>query len=73
MQIAERIKQLGPWDTVLPNHAYMGPRDLFEVEKELATRGNGTHPAVYGAAKVSVWLDGIVKAASEKLAHETRQ
>jgi metallo-beta-lactamase class B len=69
----ERLKQLGRWDTVLPNHAYMAPRDLFEVEKELANRGNGPHPAVFGAAKVNAWLDGIVKAASEKLAYETKK
>ena len=67
-----RLKQLGPWETVLPNHAYMGPRDLFAVEKDLATRGNASHPAVYGSAKIDAWLDQIMKAAGEKLAYEQK-
>jgi metallo-beta-lactamase class B len=67
-----RLKELGPWETVLPNHAYMGPRDLFEIEKDLGKRGNSPHPAVYGPEKINVWLDGIVKAASEKLAYEKK-
>jgi metallo-beta-lactamase class B len=66
----ERLKQLGPFDTVLPNHAYMAPRDLFDVEKELKARGTGPHPAVFGAAKIKAWLDQIIAAANQKLAHE---
>jgi glyoxylase-like metal-dependent hydrolase (beta-lactamase superfamily II) len=68
-----RLKQLGPWDTILANHAYMGPRDLFEVEKDLKTRGSGPHPAVFGAAKSDAWFDQIISAASQKQTYEQQQ
>lgn len=66
----ERLKTLGPFDTVLPNHAYMGPRDLFEVEKELAKRGAGWHPAAYGPQRINAWIDQILNAARQKLDYE---
>jgi metallo-beta-lactamase class B len=66
----ERLKTLGPFDTVLPNHAYMGPRDLFDVEKELKTRGAGWHPAAYGPQRINAWIDQILNAARQKLDYE---
>jgi metallo-beta-lactamase class B len=66
----QRLKTLGPFDTVLPNHAYMAPRDLFEVEKDLKSRAGGAHAAVFGAERINAWLDQIISAASQKLAFE---
>jgi len=68
----ERLQQLGQWDTILANHAYMGPRDLFDVEKDLKTRGSAPHPAVFGAASINAWFDHILKAASDKQAYEQK-
>ncbi|MSU65037.1 MAG: MBL fold metallo-hydrolase [Opitutus sp.] len=68
----ERLKQLGPWDTILANHAYMGPRDLFAVEKDLKVRGNSQHPGVFGAASINAWFDHILKASNEKQAFELK-
>ena len=42
-----RLKTLGPFQVWLPNHPWMAlPRDLEEIEKAMATRGQGAHPAV---------------------------
>ncbi len=67
----ERLKQLGPWDVVLGNHPFLSPNDLeLDVEKNLATRGDGPHPAVVGPEKINLWFDAILKVANEKLAME---
>jgi metallo-beta-lactamase class B len=67
----ERLKQLGPWDVILGNHPFLMPRDLEQdVEKDLATRGNGPHPAVVGAAKINEWFDQVLKVVNEKLVSE---
>lgn len=67
----ERLKQLGPWDVVLGNHPFLAPKDIeLDVEKNLATRGNGPHPAIVGPAMIDEWFDTILKVANEKLAME---
>lgn len=67
----ERLKRLGPWDVALGNHPFLMPRDLeLDVEKDLATRRKGPHPAIVGAAKINEWFDAIIKVANEKLATE---
>jgi len=66
----ERLKELGPFQTVLPNHAYMGPRDLFDVERDLAAGVPDGHPAGYGPKRINAWFDQILDAARQKLAYE---
>jgi hypothetical protein len=67
----QRLKQLGPWDVVLGNHPFLSPVDMeLDVEKNLATRGNGPHPALVGPAKINEWFDAVIKLANEKLALE---
>jgi len=73
LRSTERLKQLGPWDFLLTNHpGMMVPRELAEIEKALATRGNGPHPAMVGAAKINEWFDAVIKVAREKLAAEQK-
>jgi metallo-beta-lactamase class B len=67
----DRLKQLGPWDTELPNHPWLGPRDMAEVEKDLARRGSGPNPALFGAASIRAFFDAVGKVAREKLAAES--
>jgi metallo-beta-lactamase class B len=64
----ERTKQLGPWDAMLGNHPWLMPVYLGDVQKALATRGQGVHPAALGAAKNNEWLDSVIKVTKEKLA-----
>lgn len=66
----ERLKQLGPWDVVLSNHPFLMPRDLADIEKDLAKRGQGPHPAVLGPQKINAWFDAVLKTTHEKLAAE---
>ena len=64
----ERLKQLGPWDAMLGNHPWLMPVYLGDVEKGLAGRGRGAHPAAPGAAKNNEWLDSVIKVTKDKLA-----
>lgn len=67
----ERLKRLGPWDVIFGNHPFLMPRDLeHEIEKDLATRGNGPHPAVVGPARIDEWFDAVLKVVREKQATE---
>jgi metallo-beta-lactamase class B len=66
----EKIKKLGPWDVLFGNHPFLAPRDLAEIKKDLATRGQGAHPAVLTAAQANEFYAGILKTANEKLASE---
>ena len=67
-----RLKALGPWQVWLPNHPFMAlPRDLEEIEKAMATRGQGPHPAVVTDQKViDDQLDFIYDLISHKVAIE---
>jgi metallo-beta-lactamase class B len=66
----ERLKALGPWDTVLTNHPFLAPIPLFDVEKALKTRGQGPNPALMGKESIVAWMDGALKTAREKQAAE---
>ena len=69
----ERLKSLGPWDVLFGNHPFMAqPKDLGEIEQEMATRGSGPHPAVAGPAKISAFFDRALKLAREKVAMEQK-
>jgi glyoxylase-like metal-dependent hydrolase (beta-lactamase superfamily II) len=74
----ERIKQLGPWDAILPPHAFLQPHDatligpadiIFNGQAPGAKRAQG-NPALLGAAKISAYFDDILKVANQKLAAE---
>jgi metallo-beta-lactamase class B len=65
-----RLKELGPWDVALGNHPFLAPRDIEEIKKDLATRGQGAHPGVVGSAKIGEWFDAITTTVKEKDAFE---
>ena len=68
----ERLKQLGPWDSVLANHPHMGARDLLLLETPLRERAPGDpHPANLGAAATNAWFDQILTSARDKLSFES--
>jgi metallo-beta-lactamase class B len=70
-----RLKALGPFDVWLPNHPWMAlPRDLQEIEKAMATRGQGPHPAVVADRRlIHEQLDFIHALISRKVAIERYQ
>lgn len=75
LQSIARLKALGPWQVWLPNHPFMAmPRDLADIEKAMATRGQGPHPAVVSSPQVvNDQLDFIHKLISQKVAIERYQ
>ena len=70
-----RLKTLGPFQVWLPNHPWMAlPRDLQDIEKAMATRGQGAHPAVVADRKlIDDQLDFIYTLISRKVAIERYQ
>jgi len=67
----EKLKKLGPWDTVLGNHPFLTPKDLEIVEMELKTRGpNDPHPALVGRDRINQFWDDILKIVNDKLIAE---
>jgi len=70
-----RLKTLGPFQVWLPNHPWMAlPRDLQDIEKAMATRGQGAHPAVVADRKlIDDQLDFIHALISRKVAIERYQ
>lgn len=72
LQSTERLKALGPWDVMLPNHPdMMVPRRIRELEPELKTRRAGDpHPFVAGPARLNTWFDAIIALMNEKIALE---
>jgi len=72
LKSTERLKALGPWDAMLPNHGdMMTPRRLRDLEPAIrAHRSGQPHPAVQGAAKLNEWFDAIIKVSNEKIAQE---
>ena len=70
-----RLKTLGPYQVWLPNHPWMAlPRDLQEIEKAMAARGPGAHPAVVADRKlIDEQLDFIHALISRKVAIERYQ
>lgn len=70
-----RLKALSPFQVWLPNHPWMAlPRDLEDIEKAMATRGQGPHPAVVADRKlIDDQLDFIYALISHKVAIEQYQ
>lgn len=68
LRSVERLKQLGPWDAMLSNHPWLMPRLLRDLERDLANRGRGGHPAALGSAKINEWFDSVLKVTKDKLA-----
>jgi hypothetical protein len=75
IQSLERFKQLGPWDTMIPNHPFLSPTDILaDVKPALAARKPGEpHPALYGPERINQHFDAVIKVANEKLAYEQKQ
>jgi len=75
LKSTQRLKTLGPWDVILPNHPdMMVPRKMRDLEPAImAHRPGQAHPAVPGAAKLNDWFDAIIKLTNEKIAVESRQ
>lgn len=72
LKSAERLKALGPWDAMLPNHGdMMTPRRMRDLEPGIrAHRVGEPHAAVAGAARLNEWFDAIIKLMNEKIALE---
>jgi len=68
LKSVERLKQLGPWDAMISNHPWLMPRTLDEIQKDLASRHGGPHPAVLGPAKINAWFDNVINVTKLKLA-----
>jgi glyoxylase-like metal-dependent hydrolase (beta-lactamase superfamily II) len=68
----ERLKALGPWDSMLPNHGdMMTPKRMRDLEAAIrAHRPGQPHPAVQGAAALNAWFDAIIKVTNEKIASD---
>ena len=73
LKSTERLKSLGPWDVMLPNHTdMMVPKKWKDLEPDLKAYkpGAGPHPAVPGAARLNAWFDAIITLMNEKIALE---
>jgi glyoxylase-like metal-dependent hydrolase (beta-lactamase superfamily II) len=73
----ERVKQMGPWDTVIAPHGFLMPIDLPLSPREIFLAGEPKpappqtgHPAVVGSARVNAYLDGMIRAGRDRLAAE---
>lgn len=73
----ERLKQMGPWDAVLPVHGFLAqvdlplePRDLVFAARQPAPRPKTAHPAVLGPDRINQYFDAMLTVAREKLATE---
>jgi glyoxylase-like metal-dependent hydrolase (beta-lactamase superfamily II) len=74
----ERIKQLGPWDVMLPPHAFLQPHDATLIgPADLIYNGHAPNvkpmagnPLILGPAKINAYFDEILKVANQKLAAE---
>ena len=71
IQSVERLKHLGPFEVLLPNHPFMTPGGLFQLSRDLEKpRPAGVHPLAIGPATINAFLDAALKVAREKLAAE---
>ena len=73
----ERLKQLGPWDAILPVHGFLAqvdiplePKDLVFPAQPAKAKPQAAHPAAMGAARINQFFDSVLKVAREKLASE---
>jgi metallo-beta-lactamase class B len=73
----ERLKQMGPWDAVLPVHGFLAqvdlplePRQLIFAAAQPAPKPKTVHPAADGPEKINRFFDAMLKVAREKLATE---
>lgn len=67
----ERLIALGPWDVMLPNHPFLMPRGLADIEADLRMRGEGSpHPAVLGEHVIEGFFDDVLEIVDRKLVEE---
>lgn len=74
----ERLKQLGPWDSVIPPHTFLTIRDPEISPKDFFVgvapkKPKGPIASVQGAAAINAWFDEILKVAHQKLETEQKQ
>ena len=63
----ERLKAMGPWEVMLPNHPWLMPGTLQDIENSLSTRGQGEHPGVLGAERIDEWFDAVITVVHQKM------
>ena len=63
----ERLKGMGPWEVMLPNHPWLMPGTLQDVEDGLSTRAEGAHPGVVGPERIDAWFDEVIGVVHEKM------
>ena len=71
----ERLKELGPWDALLPSHPYLAPAAIPVTARQMlgleALPANPTKQAgLVGAQRVNAYLDQIRTAIQARLARE---
>lgn len=71
----ERLKELGPWDALLPSHPFLAPVAMPVTARQILAGeplpANPTkQPAAVGAQRVNAYLDQIRAALQKKLAAE---
>jgi metallo-beta-lactamase class B len=75
----ERLKQLGPWDSLLTSHSYLAPVAIPLTAQQIlspaapSTRTATGHPAAQGADRINTYFDQILKATRDRLAREQAQ
>lgn len=64
----ERLKEMGPWDTLLENHAFLMPREATFSPSDFifGAPSKEGHPAIIGATRIDAWFGEILKIANEK-------
>ena len=67
----ERLKALGPWEAMLPNHPWLMPGTLQDIENGLSTRAEGTHPGLLASTTIDEWFDSVLAVIREKIDYET--
>ena len=68
----ERLKALGPWDVMIPNHPWLMPGTLADIENGLSTRGDGAHPGVIGSESIDAWFDSVLTVIHQKIDQEAQ-
>ena len=68
----ERLKALGPWDVMVPNHPWLMPGTLADIENGLLARGEGAHPGVIGSERIDAWFDSVLTVVHQKIDQEVQ-
>lgn len=72
----ERLKMLGPWDSLLTSHSYLAPVDLPLTPQQIFSPSAPkprAYPAAQGSAAINAYFDRILLATRDRLAREQAQ